>query len=599
MSTQAKDKLEVPAMPPPPKESGFTCLETKRGREVRGGNTEFLVTPESLVVSWATVWTGPQRKSIPRGDVRAVKVHHDPTSSISRHMTKLVIEYGDGGSLDPVRRRPAAETQWLAERLREALGHDRPKWAAKPQPDKRELDYELTPDEANEPAPPPPAPAPPAERIPLSPPSPVPVAPVAPTESPAAAPPRGARNVRAAWRRGRLVVRAGPLNPLSSPREKTAAAVLLGTVCFAAGVGSYLVTHYDGRALPPPAYLFAAIGAAVCGLVVLGACSVLVDGFARHILVFSRQSVRVATIGWPRSKPHRFPPVWREDVADFRAGDANDPHNPSAELHAYLRDGERVGFMTGRSRHELQWIAWHLSQALPKLSPLPKPAWARSPMVATGEVPVLPYGRDTAPADISIHTFPDGGVAVSVPPTHGQKWSLLAPVGFLILFAVFLWGRFGGFPFPGLGGVLVMFLALVAVVWLAREGLWLVRWGQPLVVGVDPASLYVDNPLSIRRLRRWPRHWVADVRLTTEKSGKGGESRYVEVLLTGQPPLKLCQDRGEWDRKRVAAVLRRAAGLPGPPPEHVKEPAGTKGRPAGPVIYRGSRGRTHSARRAV
>ena len=598
MSTQAKDKLEVSAMPPPPKESGFTCLETKRGREVRGGNTEFLVTPEALVVSWATVWTGPQRKSIPRGDVRAVKVHHDPTSSISRHMTKLVIEYGDGGSLDPVRRRPAAETQWLAERLREALGHDRPKWAAKPQPDKRELDYELTPDEANEPAPPPPAPAPPAERIPLSPPSPVPVAPVAPTESPAAAPPRGARNVRAAWRRGRLVVRAGPLNPLSSPREKTAAAVLLGTVCFAAGVGSYVVLRQPP--LPPPAYLFAAIGAAVCGLVVLGACSVLVDGFARHILVFSRQSLRVATIGWPRSKPHRFPPVWREDVADFRAGDANDPHNPSAELHAYLRDGERVGFMTGRSRHELQWIAWHLSQALPKLSPLPKPAWARSPMVATGEVPVLPYGRDTASADISIHTFADGGVAVSVPSPKVNGWTNvlgIVPILFALAILTVLFRNVLAFsPVPG---IVAVGFAVAAIFVLPRTVLALLRRGRPFVVGVDPTSLYVDDPLSVRRLRRWPRHWVVDVRLTTEKTGKGGESRYVEVLLTGQPPLKLCRDRGEWDRKRVAAVVRRAAGLPGPPPEHVSEPAGGKRRPTGPVIYRRSGSRTHSARRAV
>jgi hypothetical protein len=215
-------------------------------------------------------------------------------------------------------------------------------------------------------------------------------------------------------------------------------------------------------------------------------------------------------------------------------------------------------------------------------------------------VPVLPYGRDTASADISIHTFPDGGVAVSIPSALIGRWmAFIGVVPVVLAFAFLTWFVRQGLPFSVVGVGLGLFVAAFAAFVLTRGTLVVARWGRPFVVGVDPTSLYVDDPLSIRRLRRWPRHWVADVRLTTEKNGKGRDVRYIEVLLTGQPPLKLCQDRGEWDRKRVAAVLRRAAGLPGPPPEHVQEHGRVKHRHDPPVIRGRSRGRTHSARRTV
>jgi hypothetical protein len=261
-----------------------------------------------------------------------------------------------------------------------------------------------------------------------------------------------------------------------------------------------------------------------------------------------------------------------------RAGDANDPHSTSPELHAYLRDGERVGFMAERSRPELLWVAYHLSQALAKLSPVAKPAWARTPVVGAGPgAPVLPYGRDTASSDISIHTFPDGGVAVSIPPTRVEKWIALAPLVPLVFFASVASGLLGaGRQFRLPAAVVIAALSVVTAVVLARLALVVARWGQPLVVGVDPSVLYVETPSSFRRRRSWPRHWVSDVRLITERQRNAATGRYVEVVLTGRPPLKLCGQRGDWDRKRVAAVLRRAAGLLGPPPEDVKRNDGKK-----------------------
>ena len=114
----------------PPAAGGlFGCARVPRGIEVRGHGVEFLVTDGALLVTWETAWTGRQRRSVRRADVRAVHVMPDLTSAVSRRMTQVVVELNGGETLAPLRRRPAEESNWLADRLREALGETPPAWA--------------------------------------------------------------------------------------------------------------------------------------------------------------------------------------------------------------------------------------------------------------------------------------------------------------------------------------------------------------------------------------------------------------------------------------------------------------------------------------
>jgi hypothetical protein len=479
-------------------------------------------------------------------------------------MTKLVIECEGRESLAAVRRKPSAETKWMAERLREALGHELSRWAAKP-----EMDYEAGAEEVMA------VRAAPAVRAPLAPPKPVRVALVGSGAPAADVPPRVGWNARAVWRGGRLVVRAGPLNPLFSQDQAFAVAVVVGAVVAPVVVVATAASAHDGGSIPPPVFLFGFMGALVVSALAMWGFTMLANGWGGHVFVLGRRSLRVASVSWPSRRVRRHPLVWRQDISDVRAGDVNDPNERAGELHAYLRDGERVGFMRGRPREELRWVAWHLSGALAKLPPAPPPDWsAKAAAGSVGDpardaVPVLPYGRERRTAEIAIQAFPDGGVVITIPPLPAEQ-SITAiiyfvPAVFIAAIATSALRR--GTPFGDASPVILLLMGVAGALLLARLALALARWGQPLVVGIDPRRLYLDDPGSIGRRRQWPRNGVADVRLTTDERPKRG-GRYVEVLFMGHPPLVLCRHRGDWDRRRVAAVLRRAAGLAGPPPEH-------------------------------
>ncbi|HZN65178.1 MAG TPA: hypothetical protein VFB66_07725 [Tepidisphaeraceae bacterium] len=570
MPAEERHETTAPAVPPPPPTATlFFCRVTARGREVEGRRTAFLVTPDALVVTWETGWTGKQRRSIKRRDVRAVRVLPDRTSSLSRHMTQLVIELADGQTLAPLRRSPAPETTWLADRLREALRPEEPEWGKNGGGAARvvaaEADVEL--------------PAAPPRRQAARVTGVVNVPRVARARAPRrdAAPPPVA-SIRAGWRRGRVFVRARRVSPFSVHRQLFALIAIFVVMAFGMNLHplTWLGSRLAGaRVATPPAWIFFTpfVGLALLATVAWVAWEIYSLSRTRYVFLLSRRWLRVAKVSWPSGRRKTERRVPRADVADVLAGVANEK-DPPPELHVHLWDGSRLGFMAGRPRRELQWIAWNLAQALPRLTADAPPAWTAGGADVPADVarvPILPYARETKPTDVSIHEFPDGGVVVTIPPAPLEKWGRLVPywVG-LVLLALATGILYRGAASRGLDGPLLLLAAAAAALVAPRAAVAALRHGQPLVVGVDAAVLYADDPNRLRRRRQWPRHTIADVRLTTEQRGTVRIGRYAEVRFTDrQPPLRLCEHRGDWDRKRLAAVLRKAAGLPGPPPEHV------------------------------
>src|SRR5687767_9704648 len=107
--------------PAPPAGSGFTCAQSGGAFIVSADVARFVVTDDGLRATWDTVWHGRQQRRVPRVSVREVVVAPDAPSATSRETTQLRIELIDGEPIVPLRRRPAAETAWVADRLREAL----------------------------------------------------------------------------------------------------------------------------------------------------------------------------------------------------------------------------------------------------------------------------------------------------------------------------------------------------------------------------------------------------------------------------------------------------------------------------------------------
>src|SRR5688572_14834934 len=107
--------------PAPPAGSRFTCAQTGGAFIVSADAARFVVTDEELRAKWDAGRPGRQQRGVPRPRVLEATVEPDTPPAARRETTQLRIELTEGDPIVALRRRPASETAWVADRLREAL----------------------------------------------------------------------------------------------------------------------------------------------------------------------------------------------------------------------------------------------------------------------------------------------------------------------------------------------------------------------------------------------------------------------------------------------------------------------------------------------
>jgi hypothetical protein len=200
----------------------------------------------------------------------------------------------------------------------------------------------------------------------------------------------------------------------------------------------------------------------------------------------------------------------------------------------------------------LEWVAYHLSNALAALPPI-EPAPDEPPTDG-----VLGYERPTHAAGlVRVRRFRDGTLTVTLPVRSAELLHRYGGVAIGLLIATVVSAHVGGF----LGGRAPLFFFFVLVPFV----LWVIGYavrksGTAAVITVDSKLLCVNDPCSWRRLRQWPKHHVRDVRIR-DYEVKGNKQSRVEITFEGSSPLKLMDERTETDRRRVVRALRGALGL--------------------------------------
>jgi hypothetical protein len=505
------------------------------GLQIRAGHAQFFVDGDQMIARWSTPWTGRQEQRVTRADISTIAAVPDDRLMAGDVTMRLRITLADGKTIEPLRRRSPNEVQWTAARLSEWLGGK--EISRTPPPDK------------------PPHVAPRA----ITRPGVLAVKPLHLSLSAARRP----RNGRSVFRRGVLVLRVGPANPLRTH-------VNAFPIIFAMAFGGLLALLgglaflFNVRSKFIPGYVFVALGLVFLVNIGRAVWRIIVAARTFHVLRLGPRDLRLVS----KRRDSQGPPRWtgdrilRTEIIGVAIGSTSE-QPPEQQLDVLLTSGGRIGWLTGRPVAELQWIAAELDAnfaRVPVVIPTSIRAWEASN--------VLSYeSRRGMRGDMTVGDLPGGGVLITIPPLRaerdGRVGMLVGPT-LVMLFVIGMVtiatrGRFGG-VWP----VVVAAAAIAALGFIIR-GIMVIRrgLGEPLVLSVDGQSLSTNLPDHFRRYRRWPRERVADVRLTDRPpKGNKGSQPYVEIAFHGESSLFLCQHRGPEDRQRVIALLRAALGLP-------------------------------------
>jgi hypothetical protein len=168
---------------------------------------------------------------------------------------------------------------------------------------------------------------------------------------------------------------------------------------------------------------------------------------------------------------------------------------------------------------------------------------------------------------VVIERFADGGATVTIHRDAVEAiWPAVLLWGGLALVCIVVWMRVAS-SVSGVQTALIV-LGLPFLIWcVARIAVAAARWNQPIVVGVSPRGMYVDDPRRLLgRRRKCRREDVVICQPVTydvlNRNGRRiGQRHFVEIQFKSGARVKLLHGEKREPVIEVAGALREALGL--------------------------------------